>query len=141
MSCALAPRPNPDILQHMARSILLFLAIVVASLPLAQGARPSMRQARAVGSEDVREIDELIKRLGDERFKEIQSGALWTLIHDYRDYGHIQSVLLTLQSYMERFEKYKGGDTSSLNQAGGVKQFKDQLAAWLDDDEQCVRAF
>ena len=91
--------------------------------------------------QDTQMTDQFIKRLKDEKFIDIQGGAMWTLIHDYKDYKHIQSVLTTLQRYMEALAKYEQGDNSSLNKLGGIKQLKNQLAIWLDDNDQAVRAF
>ena len=66
---------------------------------------------------------------------------MWTLIHDYKDHKHLEAVLNTWQRYMEALAKYEQGDGSSLDQLGGVKQLKDQLAIWLNDNEQAIRAF
>jgi HEAT repeat protein len=92
-------------------------------------------------SDDVQQTRDFIKRLHDERFKDISAGVLWTLIHDYQDYEHICDVLNTTQSYMKALDKYEQDGGSSLKKLGGIRQFKDQLANWLNDDEQCVRAF
>ena len=87
------------------------------------------------------ETEEFIKRFTDERFRDISGGMMWTLIHDYKDQKHLEAVLNTWQRYMEALAKYKQGDGSSLDQLGGVKQLKDQLAIMLNDDEQAIRAF
>src|SRR5262249_6046948 len=92
-------------------------------------------------SQTTPETDEFIKRLRDEKFRYIFEGSTWTLIHDYKDYKHMDEVLGTLQRYMEALAKYEQGDGSSLKQFGGIKQLKDQLAMWLEDNDQAIRAF
>ena len=53
----------------------------------------------------------------------------------------MEEVLNTLQRYLSALEKYEQGDTSTLKQIGEIKQLKDQLAIWLDDSDQAIRAF
>jgi HEAT repeat protein len=98
-------------------------------------------QGSLLQSEATRETNEFIKRLKDEKFRDIFGGSTWTLIHDYKDHKHMDEVLDTLQRYMEALAKYEQGDGSSLKQLGGIKQLKDQLAMWLEDKDQAIRAF
>ena len=92
-------------------------------------------------SQATRETNEFIKRLNDKKFIDIYSGSTWTLIHDYKDYKHMEEALNTLQHYMEAIAKHVQGDGSSLKQLGGIKHLKDQLAIWLEDNDQAIRAF
>jgi hypothetical protein len=91
--------------------------------------------------EQSQDVDEFLRRLKDEKLKNLLDGALWTVTHDYSEYKHMEEVLKTVQSYFEAIGKYEKGDRSSLDQLGGIKAFKDKLAGWLNDDDQAIRAF
>jgi HEAT repeat protein len=43
--------------------------------------------------------------------------------------------------YFEALAKSEQGDSSLLRQIGGIKKFKEQLAIWLYDKDQAIRAF
>jgi HEAT repeat protein len=118
--------------------IAFIFAIVITLLPIPT--HTSTLQTRT-SSDDAQKTDEFIRRLKDEKLADILTGSLWTLTHDYNDYKHMEEVLLASQRNLEALEKYERGDSSSLKQLGGVKQFKGQLAIWLDDRDQAVRAF
>ena len=90
---------------------------------------------------DSAQTDTFIKRLKIEKYQNLYSGSMWTLIHDYKDENQIDTVLKTFQSYLEAFAKYEKGDVIALKELGGFKSFTAQLAKWLDSPEQCVRAF
>src|SRR5262249_26290091 len=98
-------------------------------------------QASPPQAQNTQTTDQFLKRLEDKNFSEIMGGATWTLIHDYKDYKHIEEVLNTMQGYTEGLASYEQGDDSSLRRLGGIKKLKDQLAIWLEDSEQAVRAF
>jgi len=120
-------------------SLIFAVASAAMSIPIALYSifsRGSLQQ-----SQTTRETNEFIKRLKDEKFRSIYGGSAWTLTHDYKDYKHMDDVLGTLQRYMEALAKYEQGDDSSLKQLGGIKQLKDQLAVWLEDNDQAIRAF
>jgi hypothetical protein len=91
--------------------------------------------------EQSKDIDEFLKRLKDEKLKNLLDGALWTVTHDYSEYKHMEEVLKTVQSYFEAIGNYEKGNRSSLDQLGGIKAFKDKLAGWLNDEDQAIRAF
>lgn len=91
--------------------------------------------------EQSQDVDEFLKRLKDEKLKNLLGSALWTVTHDYDEFKHMEEVLKSVQSYFEALGKYEKGDNSFLDQLGGIKAFKDKLAAWLNDDDQAIRAF
>jgi HEAT repeat protein len=81
-----------------------------------------------------------------ERFKKpehlnLLQSALWTVTHDYTDRKHMQKVLEIFQNYIEAIGKYEAGDPVPLEKIGGVKALKEQLAIWLKDEDQAIRAF
>src|SRR6185295_14402623 len=65
----------------------------------------------------------------------------WTLIHDYRDLKSVEEVLKYVQSFMEALDTHQKGNSTPLKTFGGLKRFKDQMALWLNHDEQAVRAY
>ena len=85
--------------------------------------------------------DDLLRRLKDERFEGLLSGAFRTLTRDYSDFKRIERILETIESYYEAFHKYENGDSSPLDQIGGIRGFKDKVAGWLRDEDQAIRAF
>lgn len=118
------------------------LALTLSATAVSWSERGSLSaQVKRSQSEGDPQTDEFIKRLFDEKFGDILGGIMWTLIHDYKDRKHLEKVLNTMQGYFEALEKYEQGDASSLRQRGGIKGFKDQLAAWLADDDQAIRAY
>src|SRR5262245_13493151 len=121
--------------------ISLIFAVASTALPSPIALYSIFSQGSLLQSEATRETNEFIKRLKDEKFRDIFGGSTWTLIHDYKDHKHMDEVLDTLQRYMEALAKYEQGDGSSLKQLGGIKQLKDKLAMWLEDKDQAIRAF
>jgi hypothetical protein len=68
-------------------------------------------------SQATEETNKFIRRLKDEKFRDIYGGAAWTLIHDYKNDKHMEEALDTLQRYMEALAKYEQGDGSSCDVA------------------------
>jgi HEAT repeats len=85
--------------------------------------------------------EEILSRLKDERLRNIADGAMWTLIHDYSDEKKVDEVLKSWDAYLEAVGKCEEGNRAPLDRMGGAKGIKDQLAAWLHDPDQCIRAF
>jgi len=82
--------------------------ILIISLIFAVGILYSiLPQGSLQQSQTTRETDEFIKRLKDEKFRDIHGGAAWTLTHDYKDHKHMEAALDTLQRYMEALAKYE----------------------------------
>jgi HEAT repeat protein len=120
-------------------SLIFAVGITAMSIPIAL--HSIFPQGGLQQPQTTRETDEFIKRLKDEKFRDIHGGSVWTLTHDYEDHTHMEEALDTLQRYMEALAKYERGDGSSLKRLGGGKQLKDQLAKWLEDNDQAIRAF
>lgn len=80
-------------------------------------------------------------RLKQERLRNLYYSATWTLTHDYRDFKHMGEVLNYVQSFLEALLADEQGNSASLSKLGGLKGFKDQMVAWLNDNDQAVRAY
>ena len=87
------------------------------------------------------EIRDFLLRLKQEKHWNLLQGATWTLTHDYRDFKHMEEVMHYVQSFFEALDAYEKGNPGPLSKLGGLKQFKDQLAIWLVDDDQSIRAY
>ncbi len=82
-----------------------------------------------------------LTRLKQQKLRNLYEGATWTLIHDYRDSKHMEEVLKYVQSFMEAMVADEKGNPANLSKLGGLKGFKDQMAAWLNDNDQAIRAY
>src|SRR5215475_14246846 len=118
-----------------------FISLLTVSLTITSASSAYPRHNSQSAPEQSQQTDEFIKRLKDERALGLMESATWTLIHDYSNKSRIDEVLDTMKSYFEAIEKYERGDRSSLEQMGGVKAFKDKMAALLAEDDQAVRSF
>jgi HEAT repeat protein len=127
------------IMKYLALIILLLSPSAFATMPDGSGKHHANSQPLPL--EQPQDVDELLRRLKDERLKNLLDGAFWTVSHDYAEFKHMEEVLKSVQTYFEAIGKYEQGDRSSLDQLGGVKAFKDKLAGWLNDDDQAIRAF
>ncbi|HKY54066.1 MAG TPA: HEAT repeat domain-containing protein [Anaerolineales bacterium] len=80
-------------------------------------------------------------RLRQERLRNLFEGATWTLTHNYSDFRHMQEVMNYVQSFFEALDAYEKGNPAALSKLGGLRSFKDQLAKWLVDNDQSIRAY
>ena len=96
----------------------------------------------AVGQQiEMKDAADFRNRLKQERHRNLLEGATWTLIHDYRDFKHVEEVMKYVQSFFEALDAHAKGNSDSLSKLGGLKRFKDQMAVWLNDNDQAVRAY
>lgn len=63
------------------------------------------------------------------------------MIHNYRRVDRITAVFTGMRPFLDAIEKYQNGDNQALARVGGLRAFKDQLAASLQSPEPSVRAF
>lgn len=84
---------------------------------------------------------DFLVRFGQERHRNMFQSATWTLTHDYRDFKRMEEVMNYVQSFFKALDAYEKGNPAELAKFGGVKRFRDQLAAWLTDNDQAVRAY
>ncbi len=90
---------------------------------------------------EMKDAAHLLTRLKQQRLRNLFQGATWTVTHDYRDFKHMEEVLKYVQSFMEALIAYEKGNSASLSKLGGLRAFKEQMAAWLNDDDQAIRAY
>ncbi len=98
-------------------------------------------RAAVVQQVEMKDAADFLNRLKQERLRNLYQSATWTLTHDYRDSKHMEEVLTYVQKFMEALIAHEKGNSASLSKLGGLKGFKDQLAAWLTDNDQAVRAY
>ena len=120
---------------------LVFISVLTVSLTITTALSANPKHNSQSAPEQSQQTDEFIKRLKDERALGLMESATWTLTHDYSKFSRVEEVLNTMKAYFEAIGKYELGDRSSLEQIGGVKAFKDKMAALLTDDDQAVRSF
>lgn len=97
--------------------------------------------AAVIQQVETKDAADFLTRLKQERLRNLYQSATWTLIHDYRDSKHMKEVLTYVQSFMEALVAHEQGNSASLLKLGGLKKFKDQMAAWLNDNDQAIRAY
>ena len=124
----------------------ILITLYISSITIPEMSKPVVRPSIISHnihsqSEDAQETDKFMTRLRDVKFSGLIESSMWTLTHDYKDSKQVDVVLNTVMRYLEAFTKYEQGDGSSLKQLGGTKQLKGQLAIWLNDNDQAVRAF
>jgi HEAT repeat protein len=90
---------------------------------------------------EMKDAADFLNRLKQQQHINLVQGATWTLVHDYREYKRVEEVMNFVQKFLQALDAYAKGDPAPLSQLGGLKPFKDQLAEWLTDNEQCVRAY
>lgn len=101
--------------------------------------RESAKPAAQV--ENSKKAPDFAGRMQNPLFANQVAGAMWTLTHDYSDYQRSKEVMKTLLDYFQAFDKSKKGDSKDFDRLGGEKAFKDQLAKWLTEEDQSIRAF
>lgn len=119
---------------------LLITLTIFSCLSCAQNTSVE-NQKDATKNQTIRESNEFLVRLNNPRFRNYFASATWTLTHDYSDSKRVDEVLKTVQNYFAAFEKNEKGERADYDRLGGVKAFKDQLAVWLNDEDQAIRAF
>ena len=90
---------------------------------------------------EMKDAADFLNRLKQQRHLNLLQSATWTLIHDYRDSKQMDEVLKFVQSFMEALDAYEKGNPAGLSKFGGLKRFKDQMAVWLDHNDQAIRAY
>ncbi len=126
--------------------LLTTLSLVLFALPFTaiknvDCQNKTQTSSQQLNSKQSQDVNIFIERLKKQEHINILQGTMWTVTHDYADFKHMQEVLKSFQTYFEAIGKYEKGDRSTLIQIGGVKAFKDKLAAWLNDEDQAIRAF
>jgi HEAT repeat protein len=115
------------------------LLAVILTVTAAMSAYPRQNAQKASGQSQ--QISEFLKRLKDERIQNLMESAGWTLLHDYKDKSRVDKALKTMTGFFEAIGKYERGERAPLENMGGVKAFKDKMAALLIEDDQAVRSF
>jgi len=100
-----------------------------------------LQSGAVVQQVEMKDAADFLSRLKQERLRNLYQSATWTLSHDYRDFKHMEEVLTYVQHFMEALIAHQQGNSASLSKLGGLKGFKDQMAAWLNDNDQAVRAY
>src|SRR6185312_10058422 len=90
---------------------------------------------------EMKDAADFLNRFRQEKVINLFQGATWTLTHDYRDFKRVDEVMNYVQKFLLALDAYEKGNPAPLSQLGGLKPFKDQLAAWLKDNDQSVRAY
>lgn len=71
----------------------------------------------------------------------LMQSSMWTLTHDYKDKENVDIVLSSFTEFMKSIEKY-GKDKSNQDELKKeYNKFKNKMLAWLEYDDQAVRAF
>lgn len=86
------------------------------------------------------EVLVIMRRYGDPKHINMLQGAMWGVTHDYKDLKHVHEVIACLARFMQAMGTHAGGNAAPLEQLGGVKAFRQEIALWLDDGDQAVRA-
>jgi HEAT repeat protein len=118
-----------------------FISLLTVSLTLTTASSAYPKHNSQGAPEQSQQTDEFIKRLKDKRALGLMESATWTLTHDYSNFSRVDEILNTMKDFFEAIAKYERGDRSSLEEIGGVKVFKDKMAALLTDDDQAARSF
>jgi HEAT repeat protein len=111
-------------------SALLLLAFLWAQ-SYAQTIEPKTLTDAA--AEESRELERLNQRLAKNH--NYLSGTMWTLTHAYRDKKAVDELM---QLFINFFTAVEKKDEATLKKLGGVKGFKQQLAAFLDHKDGTV---
>ena len=90
---------------------------------------------------ETKEVADFVNRLRQERLINLLQSATWTLTHDYRDFKRVEEVMDYVQKFLLALDANEKGNPAALSQFGGLKSFKDQLAKWLLDSDQSIRAY
>jgi hypothetical protein len=120
---------------------LASISLLTVSLTITTSLSAYPKHNSQSAPEQSQQTDEFVKRFKDERALGLMESATWTLTHDYSKFSRVDEILNTMKSYFGAIEKYERGDRSTLEQMGGVKAFKDKMAALLTEDDQAVRSF
>lgn len=137
----------------MFSSACLFVSLFCAALNLS-ACLPSLSGPKGVPISESRiavrpsptpdEADEVVaffRRFGKPEHMNLLQGAMWTLTHDYKEKDNPEKVLDVVVQYQQAVEKWVGGDKAPLTELGGLKAYKEKIAAWLGWEDQSVRAF
>jgi HEAT repeat protein len=86
-----------------------------------------------VQREESQELERLNRRLAENQ--KYLSGTMWTLTHAYEDKKAVDELMQLLLGFFTAVEKK---DEDALKKIGGVKGFKQKLAAFLDHKDGTV---
>ena len=89
----------------------------------------------------MKDAADFLLRIKEERFRNLFQSATWTLTHDYREFRRVEEVMNYVQGFLEALAAYEKGNPATLTKLGGLRSFKDQLAKWLTDTDQSIRAY
>lgn len=120
----------------LALTRLLTVSLILATVT---SAHPQSRAQRT--PEPAQSLEQFLKRWKDEKLNRLFGGAAWTLAHDYADPQRAGQASEIMATYFAALEQYENGAPATLDKLGGIKSFKDKMAALLLGDDQAVRAY
>ncbi|MET0647272.1 MAG: hypothetical protein ABW208_11670 [Pyrinomonadaceae bacterium] len=110
-------------------ALLLLVCVSAAALGQAPGAGDAV---------DRQEWEELRKRFNEPRAVNLLTGGMWTVTHAYESKQEVDEVLKPLLVLFNSFEKQ---DPALLDGVGGVRGFKERMAAFLNSHDDTVAGF
>jgi HEAT repeat protein len=87
------------------------------------------------------DADAFVKRMKETGPNNLMQAALKTLSADFTDFNRNDAVLKQSMTFVGALSRYENGDSSALEEFGGVQAYKEKCAAWLNDEEQSIRAY
>ncbi len=118
----------------MQRLLLMSFLLVLAWAAIPHGSAAAAQSLQVVVRDPA--TDEFLARWKDERNGKLIGGIFWTVAHDSADGKQVKEIEL----YVTAVQKLMRGDGTSFVQLGGVKTFKEKLAALLTSEDEPVRA-